>query len=353
MGIPRHTLRSDIQALGKKPQLKDQTHIQEKREVLQKKIDSFHQQALHLFCLDTTSIIDQSTGTLEVVELDPEESDEEAFFLDEKAEWEEEEAEVPAEKVRLWLPSSFMKAERGKMGLGRVEEAEAKLREGQANDALEALRSGLAEKSLRFRTEVKPANSQKTMTRAWDSIHRADKQIKGAVWCYHLAQNALEGLGVSDELLARYQEIQKKDLKMSRDVVEENRVGQHLSELPWFWRLDSKWEGKEKRGEFLKECKYQLGLCLLGYWNDCSIAIYRVNWLRAKAGKERWEEEMELVKSEMDWTVNCFRYHQEIWKERAGKAKGPGHMAYAWKQHSNWAGWAETAESRFRELKND
>ena len=38
------------------------------------------------------------------------------------------------------------------------------------------------------------------MTKAWDSIHRADKQIKGAVQCYHLAQNALEGLGVSDEL---------------------------------------------------------------------------------------------------------------------------------------------------------
>ena len=78
-------MRSDIRALGKKRQLKDQTHIQEKWEVLQKKIDSFHQQALHLFCLDTTSIIDQSSGTLEVVELDPEESDEEAFFLDEKA----------------------------------------------------------------------------------------------------------------------------------------------------------------------------------------------------------------------------------------------------------------------------
>ena len=89
--------------------------------------------------------------------------------------------------------------------MGQVEEAEAEaeVQEGQANDALEALRSGLAEKPLRFRTDVKPAKSQKTMTRAWDFIHRADKQIKGAVRCYHLAWNALEGLGVSDELLAR------------------------------------------------------------------------------------------------------------------------------------------------------
>jgi len=49
------------------------------------------------------------------------------------------------------------------MGLGRVAEVEVELQEGQANDALEALRAGLAEKSLRFQTEVKPAKSQKTM----------------------------------------------------------------------------------------------------------------------------------------------------------------------------------------------
>ena len=80
----------------------------------------------------------------------------------------------------------------------------------------------MAEKSLRFRTEVKPAKSQRTMTRAWDSIHRADKQIRGAVQCYRLARTALEGLGASSKLLEQYKEIKKKDLKMSRDIVEEN-----------------------------------------------------------------------------------------------------------------------------------
>jgi hypothetical protein len=153
----------------------------------------------------------------------------------------------------IWLPSSFSKSKRAEMGLGHVAEVEAELREGQANDALEALQAGLAEKSLRFRTQVKPAKSQKTMTRAWDSIHKADKQIRGAVQCYRLARTALEALEVSSELLSQYKEILKEDLKMSRDVVEENRVGQRSSELAWFWRLDSKC-GKD-RGEFLKECK--------------------------------------------------------------------------------------------------
>ena len=187
---------------------------------------------------------------------DLEESDEETFFLDADSEWEEEEAvEVPIEQVMVWLPSSFTKSERIQLGLEQVAEVEVELREGQANDALKSLRESLAEKSLRFRTEVKPAKSQRTMTRAWDSIHRADKQIRGAVQCYRLTRTALENLGASSELLGRYKEIQKKDLKMSGDVVEENRVGQRSWELPWFWRLDRKWD--KSRGEFLKECEFQ------------------------------------------------------------------------------------------------
>lgn len=252
--ITRHTLGAEIRTHKQAISSADALHIQDRRESLQEKIETFHQQAFRFVSLDAASIINSSSSTSEIEELDLEASDEEAFFFGGESEWEEEgDIEAPAEKVKLWLPSSFTKPERVKMGLEQVARVEAELREGQANDALEALRAGLAEKSLRFRTEVRPAKSQKTMTRAWDSIHRADKQIRGAVRCYRLARNALEMLGVSNELLVRYKEIEKKDLKISRDVVEENRVGQRSSELPWFWRLDSKWD--EDRGEFLKECK--------------------------------------------------------------------------------------------------
>jgi hypothetical protein len=40
---------------------------------------------------------------------------------------------------------------------------------------------------------------------------------------------------------------------MSGDIVEENRVGQKSSILPWFWRLDRK--AKEHCGEYEKECR--------------------------------------------------------------------------------------------------
>ena len=229
--------------------------IQDRREALLVKVDAFHQRGLRFIQPDCTPLPHSSLGKApEDIGPNLEESDEETFFLDAESEWEEEgDVEVPVERVAIWLPSSFSKSDRIQMGLEQVAKVEAELREGQVNDALEALWAGLAEKSLRFRTEVKPAKSQKTMTRAWDSIHKADKQIRGAVQCYRLARTALVTLEVSSELLGQYKEIHKEDLKMSRDVVEENRVGQRSSELPWFWRLDRKWD--KDRGEFLKECK--------------------------------------------------------------------------------------------------
>lgn len=121
---------------------------------------------------------------------------------------------------------------------------------------------GLAEKSLRFRTEVRQARDQKTATRAWDSIHKGDQQIKVAVQLRCLALIVLNKLDVSGELLGRYKEIEK-NLKVSRDIVEKNQVGQWSSELPWFWRVNGKWS--EKRGEFLEECKWlKLGSIHLG-----------------------------------------------------------------------------------------
>jgi len=56
---------------------------------------------------------------------------------------------------------------------------------------------------------------------------------------YKTARPAIGELGGAADL-KRFKEIQKSDLKMSGDVVEENRVGQMSSILSWIWRLDRK-----------------------------------------------------------------------------------------------------------------
>ena len=83
----------------------------------------------------------------------------------------------------------------------------------------------------------------------WDSVHRVNDQIKKTVVTYRTARQAIGELGGAADL-KRFQEIKKSDLKMSGDVVEENRVGQRSSVLLWFWRLDRK--AKEFCGDYEK-----------------------------------------------------------------------------------------------------
>ena len=63
-----------------------------------------------------------------------------------------------------------------------------------------------------------------------------DNQIKEAVVMYRTARDAIVELGGPAES-KRYQKIERSDLKMSGDIVEENRVGQRNSILPWFWSV--------------------------------------------------------------------------------------------------------------------
>jgi hypothetical protein len=67
--------------------------------------------------------------------------------------------------------------------------------------------------------------------------------------------------------------------------------------------------------------------------------VYRVNWLRAKARFNRWEEEVNIVQHEMEWTVRWFEYQYHVWDGRAEESmeKGQaGHASYAWKQQEMW-----------------
>ena len=61
---------------------------------------------------------------------------------------------------------------------------------------------------------------------------------------------ALVQLRVGKNIMDRFQEITKKDLKMSGDIIEENRIGQRNDKMAWFWRID----GKKEDNEWMKEC---------------------------------------------------------------------------------------------------
>jgi hypothetical protein len=163
-----------------------------------------------------------------------------------------DEDEMKAENMILPLPSSFSRDTLSAWGVAHLADQERELRIGQANDALELLRDALATKALVFRTKVRNANSQIKITRSWADIEKVNIRIRRYVGTYRRAHAALIRLQLPENELARFKIITNADLKMSSDIVEENRVGQRNDNMAWFWRLGDQ---SQDGGDWMEECE--------------------------------------------------------------------------------------------------
>ncbi|KAG2126646.1 hypothetical protein BD769DRAFT_1357508 [Suillus cothurnatus] len=77
--------------------------------------------------------------------------------------------------------------------------------------------------------------------------------------------------------------------------------------------------------------------------------VYRVNWLKAKARWNRWEEELSLVQHEMGWTIGWFKYQEEKWHQQWNEAMKSGHQPYAYRQVLVWKAFVMEAEEKFKD----
>ena len=76
-----------------------------------------------------------------------------------------------------------------------------------------------------------------------------------------------------------------------------------------------------------------------------------MHWLRARALRDRWREEIILLGYEMTWTVNFYYHQSNIWTERRRYAEGigcPGTVAYASRMIARYRHLALDAEGRFK-----
>jgi len=81
-------------------------------------------------------------------------------------------------------------------------------------------------------------------------------------------------------------------------------------------------------------------------WLTVLLEVYRISWLRAKAKKERWEEECILLRSEMEWVPNYFLKKADEWKDLAD---GCSHdkQAFAFAKSEMWQLLHRQARSAF------
>ncbi|KAI5985404.1 hypothetical protein EDC04DRAFT_2615392 [Pisolithus marmoratus] len=293
---------------------KQEVKISEKRQRLSVRIEKFHSNGQAFFKgLDIDGALTPQDDPTFCGKEEDEDEDRE-FWDDDEGNWEvakEEVVELASELMSIWMPSSIAAAKLMELGLQDLLTEERDLRIGQANDCLDQLRTDLGNKAMLYQLNFWTANSTREGTRTKKEIQKVVSRVNKYVRSYQRARQAILQLNTGGNMAERYHEIQPEDLAVSKEVTEESRSGQGTSK--WFWMMN---------GE-----QSQLNGGAGGFMEE----FYRINWLKARARRDRWKE-VSLVRHEMLWTGLWFEYHKNMWEKRALQSTEPGKQAYANKQ---------------------
>ncbi|KIN96680.1 hypothetical protein M404DRAFT_162485 [Pisolithus tinctorius Marx 270] len=228
------------------------------------------------------------------------------------------------------MPSSIGTTKLTELGLHALVKEEMELRIGQANDCLDQLQTDLGNKAMLYRQNFQNAGSTREGTRTKKEIQKVVSQINKHARSYQRSRQAILQLEPADCIREKYQEILPQDLGVSKDVTEENRFGQGTSKMAWFWMMDG------EQGQLTSDSR--------GLMEE----FYRINWLKARARRDRWKEELSLVRHEMLWSTLWFESQKNRWEKRAEQSLEPGTEAYANKQMGLWDDFAKKARLMFQ-----
>ena len=146
------------------------------------------------------------------------------------------------------------------------------LREGQLNDCLQAIRTGIGFKSMLFRKKVRGASSTRAKLRSFDEVHLADDGIRKHVRIYMQARNAALQLFdrrdskervARDAFLSKYKTISNDDLKASTTVLEAFTPGLRNKPEAWFWSVKA--DNGATDAAWMRDCEYNLNRTMAAY----------------------------------------------------------------------------------------
>ncbi|KAI9431655.1 hypothetical protein H4582DRAFT_1822223 [Lactarius indigo] len=349
-GLKIQEMQLSLQALERKigshPTPDQQRDIALKHARLQERVDTFQKQAANILraspdsggdSWDNTPLRERYIG----IEFDGigegEDDDECASSAEEHDQLQvsgnnSTDGSIDAEYIPLHLPSHLGYDWCDKNGAEDLAKAELHLREGQLNDTLHHIRIALGHKSYLFRHDVRPARTQRLKTRAWTEVHAAESTVQHHARVYTCARQAIVDLGAGSSLLDRYKVLRRQDLSVKTSVIAPHVRGQRNKSLPWFWTMDVRRDANV--GEWMED-------------------FYRVHWLRAKAQKMRWIEELQCLQVEMDSAIRFFRHQEKFWQtkqELIEPQSQPGHAVWAARQSAMWSSMAVQAGSKFTAL---
>ncbi|KAJ7779986.1 hypothetical protein B0H16DRAFT_1448414 [Mycena metata] len=224
------------------------------------------------------------------------------------------------EATRLFMPSDLSSDKaREKACATGLDGVEARLRTGEAGDALGDLRQGLRVRTMTNRFKIRNWTGQQALTRGQGILRQVNIKIHASKLRYRYARQALLKLkghgdwedefrvlgdddvrGLSDRAIR--EEDQAHDVHLGALGVAEGlaatgvvALGEGGRSLSWIWYAPSTRAGGDKR------------------LHDA----LRVEWCKAYSRANRWREDLVLVEEEMRRMIEFGRFAERRWKERA------------------------------------
>lgn len=207
---------------------------------------------------------------------------------------------------------------------------EYRLREGEAHDALDNLRIAL--RFLAVMDHKRKAGTtfgMRTRSRKEETEAKATK----ALWVaeYRSIREILSTLGMNEDdsvlKLLTDEDCWRPDISAPNNF----RAGKKVP--GWIWTINRR-KGVDDDDEWLRE-----GLQSIERIRWCAaehiVSDDRVAWFRSRALRDRWKEEVAILRAEMERTIRGFDGMSKMWSQMAADAMAGGRKgaaAYAYRK---------------------
>ncbi|KAF7319016.1 hypothetical protein HMN09_00237800 [Mycena chlorophos] len=281
------------------------------------------------------------------------------------------ETETKAEETKLWLPSDLTKTERwgSRKGLFAVE---AKLRRAQCNDALARIRHLLYARTHLIYQRNANAVGQRATTRSSTLISRVTEKIEREFVKYQEGYLALGRLdragytGVLAEYAPELRVLARDDLNVRAETESDaaartrlGRVGSRpLRNEPTQPKKKKSTQNKTGQNQPTADEASPVSWIWFAVAADEEVRVHdavRVQWAKALARRDRWREEVRLLREEMKRVLRSLKTIQRQWESWATQRIGvdpalsAGLRAYAMRQIHVHRSLAETFCLRWTE----
>ncbi|KAH9012129.1 hypothetical protein EDB85DRAFT_1877901 [Lactarius pseudohatsudake] len=155
------------------------------------------------------------------------------------------------------LPSSLGWEWCVRHGIQSLAGKEVQLRHAQASESIHEIRLALGFKSALFRTQVRPANSQQTKTRAWNAVHSVDSNVREHARIYSMARDACQKLRKATPIPQDLPKLRSKDLCVETLVLGSEQTGQRNKQQPWIWGFG---DIIEDDGTWMDDCRFSISI---------------------------------------------------------------------------------------------